>query len=1157
MPSLYPEFDPLSDAYITPEADLLRDLIERIGLSDTDRGAIRDKAGQFAEAVRADAGQSSLMDAFLQEYGLSNDEGITLMRLAESLIRTPDFPTASYLIRDKLDDGNWSSHRADSRHMLVNAATRGLKITSGWIRASGGPMAVSLAARLGDRVLHAAIGRAMALMGEHFVLGDTIEAAIRKSSRSDKSKSTFSFDMLGEGALTDSDAARYFDAYRHAAVCLCGSTAPTDTVSEAPSLSVKLSALHPRYEFARRAECVPLLATRVSELAAIAKEGGFGLTIDAEEADRLETSLLVFKCLLDNPKLSGWNGLGLVIQAYQRRAPNVIEWLGNAASKAGRRVTVRLVKGAYWDSEIKRAQVMGLDSYPVFTRKYHTDVSYLACAAALLNSSDVIFPQFATHNAHTASAVAHMAGSNRAYEFQRLHGMSEGLHADLTDTYGVMSRVYAPVGRHADLLPYLVRRLLENGANSSFVNQLLDIDIPVSEIVADPISEAEETNLAPHGSIPAPRDLFAGTRLSAHGLDLTQASSAGQFENLDQFDLSSPGNADDCDSLPKTDLVVVAPLDPDTPLASLPKTSPEAIQSAITAGMATSWSDPSIAPERSRILNVAADRLEADMQAFMALCVIEAGKTLPDAEAEVREAVDFLRYYAHQASLPDMMGLSPLGTVACISPWNFPLAIFMGQVSAALSVGNAVIAKPAEQTPLIAVKATQLLHDAGVPKSALSLAVGARETGASLIAADGIDGVVFTGSTPTAKAIAASLADTGKADIPFIAETGGINTMIVDSTALLEQAVKDTVDSAFQSAGQRCSACRLVCVQSDIADDFITMLSGAMAKLNIGNPAHLSTDVGPVIDGAAHARIIQHIESMRDRFEVVGEAPLATELADRFVAPIAFELDQVADLEEEIFGPVLHLVRFGSGELEYLVQQINGMGYGLTMGLHTRIDARISALADHAEVGNLYVNRNQIGAVVGIQPFGGRGLSGTGPKAGGLNYFKRLTKRGSSYSPGQSLQPISLPGPTGEANTISYSPRGILVCFGGDEPHDLAQQIEASRKTGNLTVFVDRDGESLSAADLQQKAAHAKDGDFAPMPVSRDSALHLLSDDIGGAVADGAQRQRVCEMLARRDGPILPVLSAYDEPTMFCHEQTLTVNTTAAGGNASLLAMEA
>lgn len=1156
MPSSYLEFGPLSASYVAPETDILRDLVKRIGLSDTDRRAICDTASQFVDAVRADAGQSSLMDAFLQEYGLSNEEGITLMRLAESLVRTPDFPTASYLIRDKLDDGDWSSHSADSSHLLVNAATQGLKITSGWIRASGGPMAVSLAARLGDRVLHAAIGRAMALMGEHFVLGDTIEAAIRKSARFDASKSTFSFDMLGEAALTDADATRYFESYKHAALCLSRSTANTGSITDAPGLSVKLSALHPRYEFAQRVECVPLLEERVSELAMIAKAGGFGLTIDAEEADRLEVSLLVFRRLLNNPELAGWNGLGLVVQAYQRRARHVIEWLNDAAREADRGVTVRLVKGAYWDSEIKRAQVMGLDSYPVFTRKSHTDVSYFACAAALLSSGDIIFPQFATHNAHTASAIAHMAGNNKYYEFQRLHGMSEGLHREFTETYGVTSRVYAPVGRHADLLPYLVRRLLENGANSSFVNQLLDLDIPVSEIVADPISKAEQAGLTPHPSIPMPRDLFKGERFSARGIDLTQASNAAQFEQVDQLDLASWRGAPGSNALEGPSLVVTGPMHPEVQFARLPTTSPEDIQSAITAGSVTPWSDPSFAIERSRILNVAADRLEEDMQAYMALCVIEAGKTLPDAEAEVREAVDFLRYYARQAKLPCMADLSPLGTIACISPWNFPLAIFLGQVSAALSVGNTVIAKPAEQTPLVAIKATQLLHDAGVPKSALSLAVGGKETGASLIAATGLDGVVFTGSTPTAKAIAASLADTGKADIPFIAETGGINTMIVDSTALLEQAVKDTIDSAFQSAGQRCSACRLVCVQSDIADDFIAMLAGAMARLNVGDPSRLSTDVGPLIDEAAHARIVQHVENMRDRFKVVGEAPLAIGLEDRFVAPIAFELRQISDLEEEIFGPVLHLVRFGAGGLEQLVEQINSMGYGLTMGLHTRIDARISALADHAEVGNLYVNRNQIGAVVGVQPFGGRGLSGTGPKAGGPNYLKRLTKRCLSYPRAQTPAPISLPGPTGETNTLSYRSRGILVCFGGDKPQDLAQQINASRRTGNLAVFVDQEGKSLSAADIRQTGVHEASGEFVPIAISRDTALHLLSDDIDGAVADGAERERVSEMLARRDGPILPVLSAYDDPTLFCHEQTLTVNTTAAGGNASLLAME-
>ncbi len=1156
MASPYPEFEPLSAAYLAPETDLVRNLIDGIGLSAVDRETIRLTAGQFVNAVRADAGRSSLMDAFLQEYGLSNDEGVTLMRLAESLIRTPDFPTASYLIRDKLDDGDWTSHRADNRHILVNAATHGLRVTASWIRASGGPMAESLAARLGDRVLHAAIGRAMTLMGEHFVLGDTIETALRKSSHLKVSRFTFSFDMLGEAALTDDDARQYFRAYKNAAEYLRSASPQAVTLHEAPSLSVKLSALHPRYEFAKRARCVPLLVDRVGQLATIAKEGGFGLTIDAEEADRLEVSLLVLDHLLRNPSLEGWEGLGLVVQAYQRRAPHVIDWLKDAARRAGRRVTVRLVKGAYWDSEIKRAQVLGLDSYPVFTRKSHTDVSYLACAASLLRSGDRIFPQFATHNAHTASAIAHMAGSNKAYEFQRLHGMSEGLHRELAETYGVMSRTYAPVGQHADLLPYLVRRLLENGANSSFVNQLLDLDIPVAEIVADPISKAEETDLTPHPSIAKPRDLFGGVRLSARGLDLTQASSAAQFEHVGQLDLPELKTTPVSKRSIEPNLLVTGPLNPKTPLATLQITSSEDIQSVVSAGAAAPWSDPSFATERSRILNLAADRLEANMKPYMSLCVVEAGKTLPDAAAEVREAIDFLRYYASQSMSPELEDRSPLGVVACISPWNFPLAIFLGQVSAALSVGNTVVAKPAEQTPLIATKAVQLLHDAGVPRNVLNLAIGAKETGSALIAAAGLDGVVFTGSTATAKTIAVSLANTGKADIPLIAETGGINTMIVDSTALLEQAVKDAIDSAFQSAGQRCSACRLVCVQKDIADDFISMLSGAMAQLSVGDPSDLATDVGPVIDASAHLRIQQHIEDMRGRFGVVGEAPLAPGLEDRCISPIAFELSQISDLNEEVFGPVLHLVRFESRDLEPLVEQINATGYGLTMGLHTRIDARISALAEHAEVGNLYVNRNQIGAVVGVQPFGGRGLSGTGPKAGGPNYLNRIVRCPSIYPPPRSLEPFSLPGPTGETNTLSYHPRGILVCFGGSEPQDLARQIDCSRRAGNVTAFIDAGGGSMSAETLRQKAVRTSDGEFVPVPVSKDAALRLLRDDIDGAVADGTERSEVGEILARRDGPILPILSAYDDASLFCHEQTLTVNTTAAGGNASLLAME-
>jgi RHH-type proline utilization regulon transcriptional repressor/proline dehydrogenase/delta 1-pyrroline-5-carboxylate dehydrogenase len=1101
------------------EDHLVPELAKATRLKQIDRDLITHKAEAMVTAIRAD-GTLSMIDAFLQEYGLSTSEGVILMRLAESLIRTPDFNTAATLIRDKLDDGDWRAH-AGKGAFLVKTGTSGLRLTRGWIEATGGPDAANLIARMGDQIVHKAIGQAMGILGQHFVLGHNIEAAAKRARNEVDYPATYSYDMLGEAALTHQDTERYFAAYTHALEHLA-KTNTANGLHDAPGLSVKLSALHPRYEFNRREECVPALLEKLNTLAALAKSANLGLTIDAEETDRLEVSLLVFEALLANPDLTGWDGLGLAVQAYQRRALPTINWIYDALVRHDRKITLRLVKGAYWDSEIKRAQEMGLESYPVFTRKENTDVSYIACARRLLDCNDRIFPQFATHNAQSAAAILHMIDHTHQFEFQRLHGMSDALHAQLVKDRGMRSRTYAPVGKHRDLLPYLVRRLLENGANSSFVNQLLDENTHPADLAVDPIGKALEHDMCAHPSLGAPRDMFAGKRLAAKGIDLTQSDVAREIETL----TSEPINAHGLTPNAEPENAKETVLSPVTgqPIGQINPSTLTDLNAAIDSAKASKWADTPV-EERADVLRRAASSLADQMHDFMELCVTEAGKTWLDAEAEIREAVDFLRYYADEA---EHQSLTPLGPVACISPWNFPLAIFLGQISAALAVGNTVIAKPAEQTPLVAFKAVKLLHESGVPDHALHLVLGAGDIGAALTGNSDIKAVCFTGSTETAKRIALSLADTGRPQTPLIAETGGINAMITDSTALLEQAVNDVVASAFQSAGQRCSACRLVLVQADIADSFIAMLTGAMATLKTGDPRQLETDLGPVIDAEAKAKIDAHIEDLKARHTLIAQSPETALSTGHFVRPTAFELPNIGALTEEIFGPVLHVVRYRSGTLNTMIEQINALGFGLTMGLHTRIDTRIEQVAAKAKVGNLYVNRNQIGAVVGVQPFGGQGLSGTGPKAGGPNYLKRLALPEEHIGFVDPLETVQLPGPTGEDNQLSYLPRGRLLCLGGDTPDILHQQIERVQATGNTPVFEEgADAEAL---------------------------LNLIDDQIDGVVADGTIREQTADRLNRRDGAILPLLSARDLAERFMVEKVVSIDTTAAGGNASLLA---
>jgi len=1213
-------------AYLTDEEIHLAVLRDQARLSARDREAITEQAIDLIETCRKEAGHGELFDAFLQEYGLSTEEGVTLMRLAEALIRTPDNSTAYLLLRDKLSGRDWKSHQGNSTSNLVNLSSGGMALSASWIKKSGGHAAAGLLAKFGDSVLHKGVTAAMGVMSGHFVLGRDIEHAIKKSKSFETSGFSFSYDMLGEAAHTLKDAERYRLNYQHAINTIAKTAKKYESLEAAPGISVKLSALHPRYELAQRDICVPALITSVKKMALTAKAANIGLTIDAEEADRLEVSLLIAKSLIEDNDLKGWEGLTIVVQAYQRRAMLTIETLLGYAKASHRKFAIRLVKGAYWDMEIKRAQEMGLTSYPVFTRKENTDVSYLACARLLLDNIEIVYPQFATHNAATASAILHMAGNKHAFEFQRLHGMGEVLHRELMKRTGIRSRIYAPVGAYKDLLPYLVRRLLENGANSSFVNQFLDQDVKPSDMARDPIEHSLSNNFAAHPAIPEPRNMFDGVRLSAKGIDTTQLTTANALETLRENTkpISAKSILNGVEYIGgKTN--IRNPADLEEIVGEAHAVSKESLEGLIDPEKPSKWRTEFSPQKRSLCLLKTADALETNMNLLLSLCVREAGKTWIDAIAEVREAVDFCRYYANQALQPEFEHREGLGVVLCISPWNFPLAIFLGQVTASLAAGNVVICKPAEQTPLIAYIAVKFLHESGVPADALHLTIGSgSEIGAALVASKHVNGVCFTGSTATAKRITKTLAETNRPLTPLIAETGGLNAMIVDSTALLEQAVSDVIASGYQSAGQRCSACRIVCLQDEIADDFIEMLSGSIDVLKVGNPAELSTDVGPVINLDALEMLTKYTEESRKRWKVIGEYTQKLDHLDGFYfKPIAFELPSVSKIDDEKFGPILHIVRYKSEDLDKLVNEINALGYGLTMGLHTRIDSRVERVTALAEVGNLYVNRNQIGAVVGVQPFGGEGLSGTGPKAGGPLYMKRLsrcadprvthqlaqtseilrinehpntelpsiikrsidalsiwetkdrvailtrcadnldqlmTAKGLQLRKGiragtQLMEAVNLPGPTGEKNILTFHPRGVLAVLAGTDVNILTRQVSRVISTGNSAIIIATHPTELEMSILSEALVRAGAPRDLVSFVPASDGFDLLRGDIHGVVVDGPDRNKVGRLICERGGAILPILSINDDIERFFIERTRTVDTTAAGGNASLLAM--
>ncbi|MDH2327712.1 bifunctional proline dehydrogenase/L-glutamate gamma-semialdehyde dehydrogenase PutA [Cereibacter sp. SYSU M97828] len=1114
-----------TDAKFRNEAALVRELVSSAGLEAPARAAISARAADLVRRIRAEA-KPSLMEHFLSEYGLSTREGVALMCLAEAMLRVPDRITIDALIEDKIAPSDWGRHLGEASSPLVNASTWALMLTGKVLDDDQAGTLRRMVRRLGEPVIRSAVGRAMKEMGRQFVLGQTIDAALTRAKTREAEGFTYSYDMLGEAAMTGADAARYDRAYGDAIAAIA--RACHGDVETNPGISIKLSALHPRYEVAQEARVLRELVPVVLRLARQAKAANMGMNIDAEEQDRLVLSLKVIEAVLSDPSLAGWDGFGIVVQAYGKRAGQTIDWLHALAQRLDRRIMVRLVKGAYWDTEIKRAQVEGHRDFPLFTSKVATDISYIANARKLIGYADRIYPQFATHNAHTVAAILEMAGEAR-FEFQRLHGMGERLHdIVLRETKG-RCRIYAPVGAHRDLLAYLVRRLLENGANSSFVNQIVDESVSPEEVARDPFTAPR---IAP-ATLVLPQDIF-GARRNSSGFDISDEQSLAAIAAARDVPLP--------DALPLTvreaSGEVHDVLEPATgrPIAKV--TMVDAATTANAVEDARIWDAP--AATRADVLRRASDLYEQNFGPLFGILAREAGKTLPDAVAELREAVDFLRYYADQP-----VDGAPRGIIGAISPWNFPLAIFTGQIAAALMAGNAIIAKPAEATPIIATVAVRLMHEAGVPASALQILPGRGSVVGTALATDPrVAGMVFTGSTATARTIARNMAAHLAPGTPLIAETGGLNAMIVDSTALPEQAVRDIVNGAFRSAGQRCSALRCLYVQEDIAPHVIEMIKGAMDELRLGDPWQLDTDVGPVIDTRARDGIAEYLAANKGR--VIHKVAAPTH--GFFIPPTMLRVGGIADLEEEVFGPVLHVATFKGSEIDRIVADINARGYGLTFGLHTRIDDRVQQVSDAVHVGNIYVNRNQIGAVVGSQPFGGEGLSGTGPKAGGPNYVPRFLAsearradvavqdtanesalRGalSGFVP-KKISERLMPGPTGELNRLSLHSRPPILCLGPGP--DLARE---------------------QMARIEALGGHAVVAEGAIAP----DALTQLPG-ISAAIWWGgeAQGRAYAQALAARDGEIVALITGQPDTAHVAHERHLCVDTTAAGGNAALLA---
>jgi RHH-type transcriptional regulator, proline utilization regulon repressor / proline dehydrogenase / delta 1-pyrroline-5-carboxylate dehydrogenase len=1155
-------------------------------------GEARALAQRLVSEVRAKRTRASGVDALMHEFSLSSDEGVALMCLAEALLRIPDSATADRLIADKISKGDWRRHLGESPSLFVNAATWGLLVTGKLVATSSegglGSALTRLIAKGGEPLIRKGVDLAMRMLGNQFVTGQTIAEALKNSRDNEARGYRYSYDMLGEAALTEADAQNYYASYE-AAIHAIGAASDGRGIKDGPGISIKLSALHPRYSRAQHRRVMEELLPRVRKLVLLAKRYNIGLNIDAEEADRLEISLDLLEALAFDPELAGFEGIGLVVQAYQKRCPFVIDYVIDLARRSSRKFMLRLVKGAYWDAEIKRAQVDGMPGYPVYTRKVHTDLSYLVCARKLLGATDVLYPQFATHNAHTLSVIytwASKAGVDD-YEFQCLHGMGETLYDQVVGSanLGKACRIYAPVGSHETLLAYLVRRLLENGANSSFVNQIVDQNVPIETLLTDPFESARASGGKPHPGIALPQGLFGAERRNSAGIDLASedvlretAFALGRQRRYDARPLIQ-GRVETGQAGP-----VVNPAQSADVVGTVCEASIADVGAALNAAAAFAPQWQATRPAaRAELLARVADLYEEHRAELMALAVREAGKSLPNAVAEIREAVDFLRYYAAQAR--GAQATSALGPVTCISPWNFPLAIFTGQVAAALAAGNVVLAKPAEQTPLIAFRAVELFLQAGVPQAALQLLPGRGEVvGAALTGDPRVKGVIFTGSTEVAQLInrtlAARAANEGD-DIALVAETGGQNALVVDSSALPEQVVQDVLTSAFDSAGQRCSALRVLFLQEDIADKTIHMLKGAMRELRVGSPDRLSTDIGPVIDAEAQRNLLAHIERMkataRDHFALELEPDLAA--SGTFVAPTLLEIGSLAELEHEVFGPVLHIVRYRRADLGKVIDSINATGYGLTLGVHSRIDETIDFITARAHVGNIYVNRNIVGAVVGVQPFGGEGKSGTGPKAGGPLYLKRLQRDAQplawhepesepalgallSWARSNGLPQLAnlgeqylrsslagvtleLPGPTGERNRLSFVPRGAVLCAALSTA-GLVNQLASVLASGNRALVL----------------AQSVPADLPPLVMERiltvtDAQLDELEFQL--ALVEVGVGSGLRAKLANRPGAIVGIVDTAPNIEIaswrLVAERAVCVNTTAAGGNASLMTL--
>jgi len=1248
----------IRDFYRINEAQAVELILPEAEVSMRARSRAWERARTLVLRIRKEQEGHGGIDALLSEFSLSSEEGVVLMCLAEALLRVPDSGTQDELIRDKLSKGQWSSHLGNSDSIFVNASAWGLMFTGNMVnyanvrkKAQFGLLKKTLG-RMGEPVIRRAMNIAMKIMGKQFVMGETIQDAVKRAQEKEKKGYVYSYDMLGEGARTFADADQYYKAYSDA-IEVIGKAGAGKGPRLSPGISVKLSAIHPRYDFVKYDTVFEEICERLKKLCLQAKKHNIGLTVDAEESERLEISLDIIEKVFSDPELGDWQGFGIAVQAYQKRAIFVIEWIREVTTRVNKKMMVRLVKGAYWDTEIKHTQQGGHEDFPVFTRKASTDVSYHACANRLLAYRDSIYPQFATHNAYTASVIIELAGDDKeGFEFQCLHGMGDTLYDQIVTDDGIQCRVYAPVGQHEDLLAYLVRRLLENGANSSFVNAIVDDGKEVEELLTDPVEHTQRLAKRENTQITMPVNLFGESRLNSKGFDVYDIIKVNELsDSLDKwFAFNSAKlkandeankNADHIVRNPARLSEIVGYHHFDSPTQMLEKLT-------IADEAFASWSQTPVA-ERAEIITRGADILERHMDELIGLCIKEAGKITEDSVDEVREAVDFARYYAVQAQKldPDQR-LEARGTILCISPWNFPLAIFLGQVVAALATGNTVIAKPAEQTSLIAIRAVELLHSAGLPEEVLQLIIAkGPEVGDTLLPDERIRGVIFTGSTQTGTLISRALAQRASTQVPLIAETGGQNCMIVDSTALPEQVVDDVIMSGFRSAGQRCSALRVLFVQDVVADDIIEMIVGAMKELTVGDPQWLSTDLGPVIDEKALNTLTDHKAFMKENGKLLYECEIDKDVDGTFFAPHLFEINDLSVLTKEVFGPCVHIVRFKGKDIHKVMEQINATGYGLTMGIHTRIEERAYELAQLSRAGNVYINRNMIGAIVGAQPFGGRGLSGTGPKAGGPNYLPRLLMEKvtpdlvefkDDFSTDQALvsdaesskkvseimgaatpivqewrmtsltsrlsavrqllakiatidsfeelaedlnatlaiarsqlieiekrlkKPQVLPGPTGESNTLHLEPRGILVTFADKEVkfEYWVLSIVTALATGNLVVAV--------VSDLfyeEAKAFKAKfDSTGAPKGVFQVARLRHLEallehKDIAGMVVDSSTSRTaiIVQKMASRDGAIVPVITAEHNDNMIQRlltEKTVSIDTTASGGNTSLMTM--